>query len=116
MAELRLIDANVLIDKLHTKICKIDNGRSYRRESMPVTEGMRIMELEYCIGLAECEPVIDAVPVVHGRWIERIEIFSENEGPVAAIGCSACGTSQRKFRRTNYRPNCGAKMDGGAEG
>ena len=58
-------------------------------------------------------PTVDAVEVVHGRWIERKEIFSENEGEVDAIGCSECGKSQRKYLRTNYCPNCGAKMDGG---
>lgn len=64
MADVRLINADVLLCKLNRKIGKIENGHSSRRESMPVTEGMRIMELEYCIGLVQCEPVIDAVPVV----------------------------------------------------
>lgn len=52
------------------------------------------------------------VEVVHGRWIERKEIFYESEGEVDAIGCSECGKSQRKHHRTNYCPNCGAKIDG----
>ena len=52
----------------------------------------------------------------HGRWIERIEIFSESEGEVNAIGCSECGRSQRKYRRTLYCPNCGAKMDDKEDG
>ena len=50
----------------------------------------------------------DVVPVVHGRWIEyQIPHI---------ICCSNCdwatGTEQKNFQ---YCPNCGAKMDGGAD-
>lgn len=111
----RLIDADVLIDKLHTKICKIDNGRSYRKESLSVADGMRIMELEYSIGLTQCEPVIDAVEVVRCRECVHATVFR--------TGSVSCG--YHDWCRINVDPdgycNHGEKDiddladDGGAE-
>jgi NADH pyrophosphatase NudC (nudix superfamily) len=57
-------------------------------------------------------PPADVVEVRHGEWIDRKEIFSEYEGEEIAIGCSICSKSQRKYRKTNYCPNCGADMRG----
>ena len=55
-------------------------------------------------------PAADVAPVVHGRWIHdgcRIE------GGIDWCHCSECGKSDNFCARTNYCPNCGAKMDGG---
>ena len=50
----------------------------------------------------------DVIPVVHGRWVEY------QIPPI--ICCSNCdwatGTEEKNFQ---YCPNCGAKMDGGAD-
>lgn len=94
MPDKRLIDANALYDT----ICKYSELKD---RNWPT----------WIENLINAAPTIDAVEVVHARWTECIEIFTENEGPVEAIGCSVCGISQRKFRRTPYCPNCGAKMD-----
>ena len=61
-------------------------------------------------------PTVDAVPVVHGRWIDK---------QTGAYGrwqswCSACGKHSgiggiESNRHKLYCPNCGAKMDGGVE-
>ena len=54
---------------------------------------------------------VDAVEVVHGRWIEHIEIGAMNNH----YECSACHWKTPFFtiaRDSNYCPNCGAKMDG----
>ena len=69
---------------------------------------------EHCymkaVGTKEIDraPTIDAVPVVHGRWGEY-EIH-----PLASslngYPCTVC--DQREQRKTNFCPNCGAKMDG----
>ena len=49
-------------------------------------------------------PTVDAVEVVHGRW----------KG--AGMGDYYCSVCQQLVNpRTNYCPNCGAKMDGGNE-
>lgn len=58
----------------------------------------------------EMAPSVDAVPVVHGRWIER-----ETEKPLIlrCVMCSECGTMYQRRHKAylNYCPNCGAKMD-----
>lgn len=57
-------------------------------------------------------PAADVAPVVHGRWVHdgrRIE------SGIDWCHCSECGKSDNFCTRTNYCPNCGAKMDGGAD-
>ena len=49
-------------------------------------------------------PTVDAVPVVHGRWIEGKTLEK----------CSICG--KKGFPDWHYCPNCGAKMDGDGDG
>ena len=61
-------------------------------------------------------PTIDAVEVVHGRWVDHL---------VRDWRCSECGKKVPKQVRfdgyyyddkLNYCPNCGAKMDGDGMG
>lgn len=47
------------------------------------------------------QPTVDAVPVVHGSWLDG--------------RCTNCGFVWNDVRPWEYCPNCGAKMDGGAE-
>ena len=61
-------------------------------------------------GAEECEhftPTADVVEVKHGKWV-CLE---------AEIGYFACSECDHRILRAecNYCPNCGAKMDGGAE-
>ena len=49
-------------------------------------------------------PTADVAPIVHGRW----KRYGKNLGE-----CSECG--EIVSVRSNYCPNCGAKMDGGIE-
>lgn len=51
-------------------------------------------------------PTVDAVPVVHGRWVWT-EAGEEDYEQYWA--CSKCG--EHTYFITNYCPNCGAKMD-----
>lgn len=126
MSDMRLIDAEALINVLCARLCSIDNGRTMRQAAIPVADGMRIMELEYCIGLIQCADIIDAVPVVRCKdcvgsslWndkliCERISNAMDGyyHGTVEVVNpddyCS------RGIRQT-AKP-CGAMMDGGAEG
>lgn len=64
-------------------------------------------------------PTVDAVPVVHGRWIEQ-----EDQMLDVYYTCSACkedfyiettGYTEKDLFLYTYCPNCGAKMDGGAD-
>lgn len=61
-------------------------------------------------------PAADVAPVVHGRWTDR----------QYKIACSVCDgtvylgtddTGVRKAEKKNFKycPNCGARMDGGAD-
>ena len=56
-------------------------------------------------------PTADVAPVVHGRWIEQEKYtFS------TMYDCSICGSRIiDNGHPWNYCPNCGAKMDGGAD-
>ena len=47
-------------------------------------------------------PTIDAEPVRHGKWIEYPTADGMNQ-------CSVCGVL--RFGKSNYCPNCGARMD-----
>lgn len=50
-------------------------------------------------------PTIDAVQVVHGRWV-----YEKTYQGMKYV-CSECGEIPECFE-PNYCPNCGAKMDG----
>jgi hypothetical protein len=51
-------------------------------------------------------PAADVVEVRHGEW---------KETPTGWIYCSVCGSEppEESNYKSNYCPNCGAKMDGG---
>ena len=57
----------------------------------------------------EDAPTVDAVEVVHGRWIWGESNHRE------WMKCSECLKSQTPNLCFTYCPNCGAKMDGGNE-
>jgi rubrerythrin len=59
-------------------------------------------------------PSADVVEVVHGEWINAYPDIEPN--PMFMYGiCSQCGFEQSISDKLNYCPNCGAKMDGGAD-
>lgn len=65
----------------------------------------------------EALPAADVAPVVHGRWIHsRYEDCSEQ---FELVKCSQCNHEAYAMaiyvHGGNYCPNCGAKMDGGAD-
>lgn len=67
--------------------------------------------------LADSIPAADVAPVVRGLWIHsRYEDCSEQ---FELVKCSQCNHEAYAMalyvRGGNYCPNCGAKMDGGAD-
>ena len=60
-------------------------------------------------------PAADVAPVRHGRWVQAICHEEFDDGFVNRVKecCSVCHAPNWR-RTTNYCPNCGAKMDGGA--
>lgn len=85
---MRLIDANALVNQIQQER----------------TDGMYTEEILEIIGN---EPTIEAAPVVHGRWIKDGEV----------VVCSECGEEHAwdEYRST-YCEDCGARMDGDADG
>lgn len=62
----------------------------------------------YTAAFIEQYPAADVAPVVHGRWIGRYD-------HAVKVGwkCSICGCLIFHERdKSNYCPNCGARMDG----
>lgn len=56
------------------------------------------------------QPAADVAPVVHGEWI----LFRRSvTGAYSLYYCSACEAGG--MVKSNYCPNCGARMDGGAD-
>ena len=66
-------------------------------------------------------PAVDAAPVVHGRWVKMTGMMPpEYHGHYE---CSECQWHMKGLRNSwtreeelSYCPNCGAKMDGEANG
>ena len=102
----RLIDANALMERLKFKR-KISEVGLYRG-------------LESAMAQCAKAPTVDAVEVVHGHWVSLTECSN------AGVYCSVCqkkvykedyAWANRKNKlRSNYCPNCGAKMDGDGNG
>lgn len=90
--EKRLIDANKLM------VCTINTG----------TVMFPRMEAFVRVEAIEAAPIVDAVEVVHGKWIKKKLVMCE-----AYYLCSVCG--KLHDQEFNFCNNCGAKMDGGNE-
>lgn len=67
----------------------------------------------YPCGLIKHVPIVDAVPVVHGRWIEKRWTTDYDWGLInhRALVCTACSVEIADGEETPYCPYCGAKMD-----
>lgn len=61
--------------------------------------------LQQCINDA---PTIEVAEIVHGKW-EKVRGFTGFF--TWEVQCSICGVPQDN--KSNFCPNCGAKMDGG---
>lgn len=95
-SEKRLIDADALMKY-------INETHSYA--GLPMAAHICTMEL------LTYAPIVDAVEVVHGWWIEL-------PGMEPDYKCSECGHSYAWWEpsEAHYCPNCGAKMDGDLDG
>ena len=99
---MRLIDAEAFLKT------EID-----RCGSVPLV-GTCTSDNEYLSDRLKKVPIIEAKPVVHGRWIGKPICGNDN------CRCSECGSwhhihaNLRGEVMQKYCPNCGAKLDGGA--
>ena len=97
---MRLIDGDALIEKFNEKVdmaeCLID-ARTAERFATFCALADAVEEM----------PTVDAVEVVHGRWIEQ-----EKYTFGLMYDCSICDNRILDNGHSwNYCPNCGAKMD-----
>lgn len=88
--ERRLIDANTLKQNIESRL---KNG----------------MIIGWLCSIVDDAKTVDAVEVVHGRWIER-QHDCVGGGWFTLFHCSECDTPSAKPR--NFCSFCGAKMDG----
>ena len=105
--EKRLIDANALSEKIGIMKFEITRNRGgYRycnEEEKNEWDKLDSFDSFVCDA-----PTVDAVEVVHGRWLSEMHGNSNNGT------CSVCGSYEHAYAfGWNYCPNCGAKMDGG---
>lgn len=75
--------------------------------------------IESVLEYAENLPAADVAPVVHGRWDDIPNAYMSVVSKTGtyhgnATNCSVCLEVNPNAFKTNYCPNCGAKMDGGA--
>lgn len=86
---MRLIDADALLNRM---------------QEDPLFD---LVERYGVSGVINAEPTVDAVTVLHGKWIDR-----DVDGCVRPFWkryiCSVCGGTSDNF---NYCPHCGARMD-----
>lgn len=105
MAGMRLIDANALKEHKFTTPTQSFYASGWN-------DGID--------AIAENAPTVDAVPVVHGHWVSLTECAN------AGVYCSVCNKkvykedyalcNRKNKLRSNYCPNCGARMDGDGNG
>ena len=96
--EKRLIDANALKDRFKLRIDWLEKDK-HDEYTTGIWDGCL-----YDDKLIDEAPTVDAVEVVHGRWIK---------GENWSVTCSVCGCLSIAHDGKNFCPNCGAKMDGG---
>lgn len=100
----RLIDANALMDDFRKYMVE-----RYDREKCVSEENCKACE-NSCLWRKKvsADPTVDAVEVVHAHWYKA---------PHHPYRCSNCGEMAlldmygESHYRSNYCPNCGAKMD-----
>ena len=87
--------------------------RDYRREKGTIQEAIKM------VSSSEYTPAADVAPVVHGRWVlGNVEPGYFTPGGNRPWICSECEkviSWMLGEPLENYCPNCGAKMDGGAD-
>ena len=90
-----------------------DLRKLLQTDAVPMTDYSKGIHegIRYALQVAADMQPVEAEPVRHGRWDYR----HEDDW----CYCSVCGTdaegSDGECLETKYCPNCGARMDGGAE-
>ena len=112
MSDMRLIDANGLQREYIAERRRTSPMHKYQNRIVVVVRAENV----------DNAPTIDAVPVVHARWVkdrERNTYCSHCEKYIPAVHWhdeyqDYESEWDEEIDETEYCPNCGAKMDGGA--
>ena len=101
--EKRLIDANDLKNEMLEENPYIYLSPFGYCACSPKTDGELVFKREEVLLAIDSAPTVDAVEVVHGRWIQSEPGYKL---------CSHCMADVAIYSgHRNYCPNCGAKMD-----
>lgn len=105
--EKRLIDADDALEQL----------KQAEKEMKVVTPlGCKAVDIKVVLKYIESRPTVDAVEVVHGRWVlAKPRVKGRN----ATYRCTACGKLRSSYYNDVYQWEycpCGAKMDGDGNG
>lgn len=95
---MRLIDVDKVINSMQK--CLDENPDE--------KDSVAYFAFETLITALKQEPTVDAVPVVHGRWVA---VPSSDMMTGKAYKCSECGKMRYGSFMPNYCQCCGAKMD-----
>ena len=82
-----------------------------RNAVMQILAGKVTTPIAVKVSMAIQEATVDAVEVVHGRWL----LEREPDGKPYCFHCSVCDDDFHHISINtayDYCPNCGAKMDG----
>ena len=101
--EKRLIDANDAVEKLK----KANQQLGVTMGDISVI-GYNAVSVEAVMHFIKRCKTVDAVEVVHGRWVEA----DDGDGVICSVCREDFCTIIHETDRYNYCPNCGAKMDG----
>jgi hypothetical protein len=102
-SEQRLIDANALLEKAYL---------THPATMVNPYGGDYVVSVEHI----ENAPTVDAVEVVHGRWIPKYKMnWWIGTQDIDGFTCNQCARHFKSKLRLNYCPNCGAKMDGNSD-
>ena len=82
----------------------------------PTAVALHDAMVEYAFDFIKEAPAVEAEPIRHGKWSNTLTY-----GMIKEWNCTNCGASapykecSSDQYLSDYCPNCGAKMDGGAE-
>ena len=107
---IKLEDAIAIIEEKQKELCPV--GR-YGRGYVYGSNRDKYDAWDEIIDALENIPSADVAPVVHGRWEQDAygDWYCTNCDEVVSI----CESGRERTYRKPYCPNCGAKMDGGAD-
>lgn len=112
--EQRLIDANDIVKVAEHAYNEWNLAMAAADGQRQINQVYKMKELCKAVkAVADAAPTVDAVEVVHGRWIYKWDADRDPKKLFVRIVCSECNL--HTGQKSNYCPYCGAKMDGGNE-